>query len=146
MDLNITSYKRRLCININSFESRLNIELARFLWLSLTCRRAQKKSLENKRKKSNFFIRIINLKNDFLSAAPFVNLSRSKQFVERLNYWKYYIFPSVKKSDNINLKKSRFKEIIGLLIKSCKKRNPFIEFTKKIVYDALWFWIGLVDA
>ena len=72
MDLNITSYKRRLCININSFESSLNIELARFLWLSLTCRRAQKKSLENKRKKSNFFIRIINLKNDFLLAAPFL--------------------------------------------------------------------------
>ena len=71
MDLNITSYKRRLCININSFESSLNIELARFLWLSLTYRRHPKKPLENKRKKSNFFIRIINLKNDFLSAAPF---------------------------------------------------------------------------
>lgn len=55
MDLNITGYKRRLCININSFESRLNIELARFLWLSLTCRRAQKKSLENKQKKIKFF-------------------------------------------------------------------------------------------
>ena len=70
MDLNITGYKRRLCININSFVSRLNTKLARFLWLGLTCRRAQKKLLENKRKKSIFFIMIINFKNDFLLAAP----------------------------------------------------------------------------
>lgn len=112
IDLNITSYKRRLCININSFESRLNIELARFLWLSLTCRRAQKKSLENKRKKSNFFIRIINLKNDFLLAAPIikrapsgaffiaittthkVRLSRSRKPQYRLNYRTFYFFMS----------------------------------------------------
>ena len=48
MDLNITRYKRRLCININSFEIRLNTELSRFLWLALTCRRAQKKELKNR--------------------------------------------------------------------------------------------------
>ena len=73
MDLNITDYKRQLCITINSFESRLNIELQRFLWLDLTCRRHQKKRLENRRKKLLFFNYFKGLTFNLPSPAPFLS-------------------------------------------------------------------------